>query len=83
MVSIGHLIAALLLLVAAVTKRKLGIDAEGRSLEEIASRFPAGADNSAAWRRISASFAEAAVTAASAGPLSSFLFTNCYAYRIR
>jgi len=37
MVSIGHLIAALLLLVAAVTEWKLGIDAEGRSLEEIAS----------------------------------------------
>jgi MFS family permease len=37
MVSIGYAIAALLLLVAAVTEWKLGIDAEGRSLEEIAS----------------------------------------------
>src|ERR1700761_664570 len=37
MVSIGYVIAALLLLLAAVTEWKLGIDAEGRSLEDIAS----------------------------------------------
>src|SRR6201997_1212452 len=37
MVSIGYALAALLLLVAAVTEWKLGIDAEGKSLESIAS----------------------------------------------
>jgi MFS family permease len=37
MVSIGYVLAALLLLVAAVTEWKLGIDAEGKSLESIAS----------------------------------------------
>jgi MFS family permease len=37
MVAIGYAIAALLLLIAAITEWKLGIDAEGRSLEEIAS----------------------------------------------
>jgi MFS family permease len=37
MVSIGYALAALLLLVAAVTEWKFGIDAEGKSLESIAS----------------------------------------------
>jgi MFS family permease len=37
MVSIGYALAALLLLIAAVTEWKLGIDAEGKSLESIAS----------------------------------------------
>jgi MFS family permease len=37
MVSIGYVLAALLLLIAAVTEWKFGIDAEGKSLEEIAS----------------------------------------------
>jgi hypothetical protein len=37
MVSIGYVLSALLLLVAAVTEWKLGIDAEGKSLESIAS----------------------------------------------
>jgi MFS family permease len=36
MVSIGYTIAALLLLIAAITEWKLGIDAEGKSLESIA-----------------------------------------------
>jgi MFS family permease len=37
MVSIGYAVAALLLLIAAVTEWKFGIDAEGKSLEDIAS----------------------------------------------
>jgi MFS family permease len=37
MVSIGYVLAALLLLIAAITEWKLGIDAEGKSLENIAS----------------------------------------------
>jgi MFS family permease len=37
MVSIGYMISALLLLVAAITEWKLGINAEGKSLESIAS----------------------------------------------
>jgi MFS family permease len=37
MVSIGYALSALLLLMAAVTEWKLGIDAEGKSLEDIAS----------------------------------------------
>lgn len=37
MVSIGYALAALLLLIAAITEWKLGIDAEGKSLENIAS----------------------------------------------
>ncbi len=37
MVSIGYALSALLLLIAAVTEWKLGIDAEGKSLEDIAS----------------------------------------------
>jgi hypothetical protein len=37
MVSIGYVLAALLLLIAAVTEWKFGIDAEGKSLEDIAS----------------------------------------------
>jgi MFS family permease len=37
MVSLGYAISALLLVVAAVTEWKLGIDAEGKSLESIAS----------------------------------------------
>jgi MFS family permease len=37
MVSIGYGLAALLLLLAALTEWKLGIDAEGKSLEDIAS----------------------------------------------
>jgi MFS family permease len=37
MVSIGYALSALLLLMAAVTEWKLGIDAEGKSLESIAS----------------------------------------------
>jgi MFS family permease len=36
-VSIGYVLSALLLLVAAATEWKLGIDAEGKSLEDIAS----------------------------------------------
>jgi MFS family permease len=36
-VSFGYMLAALLLLIAAVTEWKLGIDAEGKSLEDIAS----------------------------------------------
>jgi MFS family permease len=37
MVSIGYAISALLLLAAAITEWKLGVDAEGKSLENIAS----------------------------------------------
>lgn len=37
MVSIGYALSALLLLIAAVTEWKFGIDAEGKSLENIAS----------------------------------------------
>ena len=36
-VSAGYALAALLLLIAAVTEWNLGIDAEGKSLESIAS----------------------------------------------
>jgi hypothetical protein len=35
-VSIGYVIAACLLIVAAATEGKLGVDAEGKSLESIA-----------------------------------------------
>jgi hypothetical protein len=35
-VSFGYVLAALLLLIAAVTELKFGIDAEGKSLESIA-----------------------------------------------
>jgi len=35
-VSLGYLIAALLLLAAAVTELRFGVDAEGKSLESIA-----------------------------------------------
>ena len=37
MVSIGYAISALLLLAAAIAEWKLGVDAEGKSLENIAS----------------------------------------------
>jgi len=42
MVSIGYTLAALLLLIAAVTEWKFGIDAEGKSLEDIASPLSSG-----------------------------------------
>jgi hypothetical protein len=39
-VSLGYLVAALLLIAAAVAEFKLGVDAEGKSLEAIAAPFP-------------------------------------------